>query len=138
MRKPLALTALLLALIFSTSSAFAWSPSAAKAKQDKNAWDHWDTTMEVAYFLTHAADWGQTRSISGQCQAGTYYETNPILGECPSVQTVNAYFLGTALLHAGVSYMLPKKYRRVFQTTTFAAQLGVVSSNASIGVKMQF
>lgn len=136
MRKSLALVSFL-ALIISSSSAFAWSPSAAKVK-DRNAWDNWDTAMEVAYFVSHAADWGQTRSIAGQCQDGTYYETNPILGECPTVQTVNAYFLGTALLHAGVSYVLPKKYRRIFQTATFAAQLGVVSSNASIGIKMQF
>jgi hypothetical protein len=136
MRKSLAFICLI-TLLMSSTSAFAWSPSSAKVK-DRNAWDNWDTAREVAYFVAHAADWGQTRSIAGHCQVGTYYETNPILGECPSVQMVNAYFLGTALVHAGVSYILPKKYRRIFQTTTFAAQLGVVSSNASIGIKMQF
>ena len=136
MRKSLALVCFL--LLFVTSSAFAWSPSADKTLEKEARWDHWDTAIELAYFAAHIADWGQTRSIANHCQVGTYYETNPILGECPTVQTVNAYFLGTALLHAGVAYMLPKKYRRIFQSTTIAAQVGVVSSNASIGIQMHF
>ncbi|MDH5544037.1 MAG: hypothetical protein OEZ43_00500 [Gammaproteobacteria bacterium] len=137
MKKLLALKLFLL-LIVSSSSALAWSPEASKASPNKNEWTHWDSAMEVAYFMTHVADWGQTRSISGQCKTGAYREMNPILGECPSLISVNAYFIGTALLHAGVAYALPPKYRRLFQSTTIVTQIGVVSSNASIGLDISF
>ena len=128
----------LFALTVVSSSAFAWSPNAAQAGKKTENWNNWDTTFEIAYLATHIADWGQTRNLSSLCQTGAYQETNIILGDCPSTQAVNAYFLGTALIHAGIAYALPQKYRRLFQSATFAAQLGVVSSNASIGIKVKF
>lgn len=137
MKKLIALISFVVVLSAS-SSAFAWSPSASKSVQNKNAWTGWDSTMEVTYFLTHLADWGQTLDMASRCSTGSHYEANPILGTCPSGQKVNAYFLGTALLHAGVAYMLPKKYRRLFQSATIATQLGVVANNTSVGVKIKF
>lgn len=137
MKKVFALMSLA-ALLMSSSSAFAWSPSASISTKQKEVWNGWDSTLEVAYLITHAADWGQTRNMTGECGSGAYVEANPVLGTCPSAQTVNAYFLGTALIHAGISYILPTKYRRIFQTATIAAQIGVVSNNTSIGFNIDF
>lgn len=103
-----------------------------------SAWSKKDTYWETAYFVTHLADWGQTLDIASQCQGGAYYETNPIMGKCPSAQTVNAYFIGTGLLHYGVAHMLPKKYRRMFQAGTIGMELSYISSNASIGLNVKF
>jgi len=103
-----------------------------------NAWSKKDTYWEIAYLATHVTDWGQTRDIASQCQSGTYYETNPVMGRCPSGQTVNAYFLGTALLHYGVAHMLPRKYRRMFQAGTMGMQLSYITNNASIGLNIKF
>ncbi len=103
-----------------------------------NAWSKKDTYWEVAYLTTHLTDWGQTLDIASQCGSGTYYETNPVMGRCPSAQTVNAYFAATALLHYGVAHALPPKYRRMFQAGTIGMQLSYIANNASIGLNMKF
>ena len=102
------------------------------------AWDWSDTAMESLYLAAHVADWGQTRDIAQQCGSGTYAETNPIIGRCPSVGRVNTYFFTTALIHAGVATMLPKKYRRLFQVGTLGMEIGYISNNAKIGLKVSF
>lgn len=103
-----------------------------------NAWSKKDTYWEAAYLMTHLADWGQTLDIASQCESGAYYETNPVMGKCPSVQTVNAYFLGTALLHYGTAKLLPRKYRRMFQAGTIGMELSYITNNASIGLNVKF
>jgi len=103
-----------------------------------NAWSKKDTYWEAAYLATHLADWGQTLDIAGQCKSGAYYETNPVMGKCPSVQTVNAYFIGTALLHYGAAKALPRKYRRMFQAGTIGMELSYITNNASIGLNVKF
>lgn len=103
-----------------------------------NAWSKKDTYWQAAYFATHLADWGQTLDIASQCGSGAYYETNPVMGKCPSAQTVNAYFAATALLHYGVGHMLTPKYRRMFQAGTIGMQLSYIANNASIGLNVNF
>ena len=102
------------------------------------AWNEKDTYWEMAYLAAHVADWGQTRDIASHCGAGLYYETNPVLGRCPSTAWVNTYFIGTALLHMGVANALPTKYRRLFQGGTLAMELNYVNSNAKIGLQVNF
>jgi len=97
-----------------------------------------DSLWEASYLLTHLADWGQTRDIALQCGGGGYYEMNPIIGSCPSLTRVDTYFIATALLHMGVSRVLPQKYRRFFQGSTMAMELGYITNNASIGLKIKF
>lgn len=103
-----------------------------------SGWDLSDTAWESAYLLSHIADWGQTRDIASQCGSGNYKEMNPVLGSCPSMSRVNTYFISTALLHAGVSAMLPRKYRRFFQTSTMIMEIGYVTNNYNIGLKFNF
>jgi hypothetical protein len=103
-----------------------------------NAWSKKDTYWEAAYLTTHLADWGQTLDIASQCGSGEYYETNPVMGKCPSAQTVNAYFIATALMHYGAAHMLPPKYRRMFQMGTIGMELSYISNNASIGLNVNF
>jgi len=104
-----------------------------------HAWTQEDTMWQSAYLAAHLADWGQTRDIADQCATtGQYKESNAFLGECPSAQMVNAYFVGTALLHTGIAHALPRKYRRMFQVGTLGMQLNVVNSNKEIGLKISF
>ena len=110
--------------------------SASAAASDP--WRKQDSAWQATYFLVHAADWGQTRDIARQCQQGPYYETNPVLGECPHITKVDYYFLGTALLHYGIARALPRTYRRLFQAGTIGMQMGYVGNNASIGLNIRF
>jgi len=103
-----------------------------------NAWSKKDTYWQTAYLVTHIADWGQTLDIASQCNGGNYYETNVVMGKCPSSQTVNTYFLATALLHYSIAHSLPPKYRRMFQVGTIGMELSYISSNASIGLNVKF
>ncbi|MDH5301850.1 MAG: hypothetical protein OEW58_10865 [Gammaproteobacteria bacterium] len=104
-----------------------------------NAWTQEDSMWQSAYLAAHVADWGQTRDIAAQCRtSGAYQESNIVLGSCPSIQMVNAYFVATALLHTGVAHALPSKYRRMFQVGTLGLQLNVVNSNTEIGLQVNF
>jgi len=103
------------------------------------AWTSDDTLWQSAYLTAHVADWGQTRDIAAHCDStGKYYEVNPILGSCPSTGAVNTYFLSTAILHTGAAYMMPRKYRRMFQVGTLGMQMNFVNSNKQIGLKFNF
>ncbi|MDH4274172.1 MAG: hypothetical protein OEW08_03950 [Gammaproteobacteria bacterium] len=102
------------------------------------AWNNSDSAFESAYLLTHVADWGQTRDIAARCNGGRYYETNLIMGTCPSIATVNTYFISTAILHISASYLLPTPYRRIFQAGTIGMQIGYINNNANIGLNLRF
>ncbi len=103
-----------------------------------NAWSTKDTLWEGAYLAAHVADWGQTRDIASSCASGAYYETNPVMGKCPSINLVNTYFAATALLHIGVAHVLPQKYRRMFQAGTLGMEVNYVANNARIGLSVNF
>jgi len=126
MRQLVALIFAVAAFCGSSSNAMAWN------------WTEKDSMWQLAYLAVHVADWGQTRDIAAQCEGGGYYETNPVLGRCPSAQWVNTYFLGTALLHTGLAHWMPGKYRRMFQAATIGMEVGYVTNNARIGLNVRF
>jgi hypothetical protein len=94
-----------------------------------------DMYLEGAYMALHVADWGQTRDGAIRPE---YYEKNPIMGRNPSINEVDKYMLSTAILHAGITKSLPRKYRDKFQLVTIGVEIGVVKRNASLGVKVRF
>ena len=96
-------------------------------------WTAKDTYYEVAALTTIAMDYMQTRNMvkhGFNYDGKDYKEYNPIMGSRPSSQTVDLYFLSTAVVHAGVAYLLPSKYRRWFQVGTVVLELGVVAGNS--------
>jgi hypothetical protein len=93
--------------------------------------------VEIAYQAVHVADWLQTLQIARN--PDRWSETNPILGEHPSVSDVNQYFLATAVGHALISHYIPSaKMTRVWQGTTIAIQRGYVIHNHSLGISIKF
>jgi len=93
---------------------------------------------EIALALT-IADWGQTLDISEKCQKDfNYWESNPILGRCPSRGKVNTYFaITTAAAYAFAKYG-PEEYRGVFTVLWTSLEIAVVGHNAYIGYKVKF
>ena len=100
-----------------------------------DGWTTNDTKREVAYLALHTMDWSQTRYIAKHPE---YYEQNSHLGKHPTVAQVNAYFASMALAHIRVAYLLPADWRHGFQYVTIGVELGWVTHNASIGIKMDF
>lgn len=100
-----------------------------------DTWSRDDSTREAMYLTLHVIDWGQTRDI---VQRDDIFETNPILGADPTTSDVNRYFILTGLLHVGVSYALPSKYRKYWQNITIGVQAAVVGHNAQLGLNVEF
>lgn len=83
------------------------------------------------------ADWGQTRYIAHNPQQ-FHEEFNPVIGEHPSIHTVDAWFLGSLAVNNGIMLALPKKYRPYYACAVAAVEAHFVVSNNSIGIKMDF
>lgn len=99
-------------------------------------WRTEDTAREALYMTLHLIDWGQTLYISDH--PWRHSESNIILGPYPSNSEVNRYFAATALMHIGISYVLPHKYREVWQHITIGIQARAITHNAMVGVKIDF
>lgn len=103
------------------------------------AFDEWtsdDKTREAVYLAVDAIDWLQTRNIARN--PDKYYETNPILGQHPSVGRVNVYFASMMLAHIGIVTALPNKYRAAFQFTSIVYEVNYVAGNYRLGISAKF
>lgn len=102
-----------------------------------HAIDQWrgeDTARELVYMTSHIIDWRQSLYIADH--PWLHAEGNAILGPHPSDSEVNRYFAATALLHMGVSYVLPHKWRTAWQYITIGVEVGVNYHNYRAGVKI--
>ena len=115
---------LLFILLFISSSAFA------------DPWTTGDTGREATFQTLWAIDALQTHTIAEN--PDQWHEENSYLGLHPTIGAVNRYFLVGSVLHAGIAYMLPEKYRAPFQYGTIAVEVGYVAHNYSIGISMKF
>lgn len=101
-----------------------------------HAADEWttnDVLRQVAVEGLLIADWGQTRWVAMNDSTGKYHEQNPLLGEHPSVEQVDRYFIGWVILHPVVSHFLPREYREIFQSVTIFTEVVSVHQNITIG-----
>ena len=118
-------TALLLTLLL--------LPMVAEAR---DSWTSEDTAREASYLILHTIDWGQTRHISNNCDR--FREGNVFLGDCPSLKEVDQYFALTGLAHVGISYVLPREWRKAWQYITIGIETGAVGHNYKAGVSIDF
>jgi|SRR5262245_53699158 len=101
--------------------------------------DPWETTdyaLAGATLAALAVDWGQTRYIAKNTHR--YNETNPMLGATPSVGKVDTYFVGAMVGTVALAHVLPSDWRTLFLSGVLAVEIGAVSQNRSIGIKMAF
>lgn len=95
-----------------------------------------DTFYQLIYTTLRTIDWGQTRTTAKN--PSTHIERNPILGEHPTIGEVNTYFITTLLGHAYISYVLPSKYRRIWQAIWIGQSAQTITRNYIVGVKITF
>ena len=113
--------------------AFVLVPSPSRAA---DPWETTDYALAGAALAALAVDWGQTRYIAKNTHRFT--ETNPMLGSTPSVGKVDTYFLGAMVGTVALAHVLPSDWRQLFLAGTLAVEIGAVSQNRSIGIKMAF
>ena len=99
-------------------------------------WESTDYALAGAALAALAVDWGQTRYIAKNTHH--FNETNPVLGSTPSVGKVDTYFVGAMVGTVALAHLLPSDWRQLFLTGTLAVELGAISQNRSIGIKMAF
>jgi len=99
-------------------------------------WTKEDTAWQLGYTSLLAMDCAQTRW--GASHPKAFEEGNPVMGTHPSKGKIDNACLAMALGHAGISYVLPLGYRRMWQFSSIVIEATVVFHNASLGVKMEF
>lgn len=99
-------------------------------------WTSSDTKREFAFQGLWAIDALQTRNIAAH--PDKWREQNNYLGAHPTIGAVDRYFIAGSVLHAGVSYLLPEKYRAPFQYVTIGIETGYVANNLSLGIGAKF
>jgi hypothetical protein len=99
-------------------------------------WSRADTTRQSIFTGVLALDWAQTRYIAKH--PDEFHEINTILGEHPTTGRVDKYFASATLIHWGASYVLPDKYRAIWQNVSIGFEAGVVARNINLGIGFKF
>lgn len=99
-------------------------------------WTKQDIILESTWQVLQFVDWKQTRVIANHPEL--YEEKNPIFGSHPSTGKVDAMFAAGALLHVGITHVLPKEYRVYWQAVTIGMSAACVINNYSIGIRVGF
>ena len=102
-------------------------------------WSKQDIALEVTCFAFHLIiNWGQTRDLVTRRDQGFYEELNPLLGKHPTMTMVDSYFIGSSLLHLGITHILPKEASPYFQVVRIGIAGTCVIKNLSVGLNMRF
>jgi hypothetical protein len=99
-------------------------------------WDTTDKVLGTAAVATIIVDWGQTRYIAKH--PDQYDENNIILGKHPSVEKVNAYFVGYIASTLLIADWLSTPNRKLFLGVISVFEIAVTAHNRSIGLKVAF
>ena len=110
--------------------------AAAAAQAQSSAWTALDYSLAGGAAAMMALDWAQTRYAARH--PSHYSERNPMMGEHPSTAKVDQYFALASLLVAGVTYVLPRRERRLFLSGVLVVETSAVVSNYQVGVKVDF
>lgn len=115
-------------------------------------WSKADIQRQIAFSILEIIDWGQSRAVANSGHWETTYspthgyghvyvyneENNPFLGERPTLEQVNNYFLICLFGNMSISHILPQKYRKYWQSLSIFLECYTVGGNYSYGVKIQF
>lgn len=102
-------------------------------------WTKADTAWEAVAEVAVAADWLETASMAKRFGGRRDFELNPLLGRRPSLDRVNAFGVGSLVLHPVISLLLPSRYRRVWQAVTIMVEVPVAARNSQVrGVTLGF
>ena len=99
-------------------------------------WTTADTYREAIYLTIDTMDWAQTREITRSPQI--WGESNPILGQHPSIGSVNTWFISAGIAHYYISRALPSPYRAIWQYVSISFETQTVVHNIHGGFSIKF
>lgn len=95
-----------------------------------------EVIAETAFVGLAVLDWNQTLQIAKH--PDRYSETNPVIGHHPSTERVNLLMPAGIVLHALVTYALPRKYRPFWQYVWIGEETACVYQNWKSGLTVRF
>ena len=105
-------------------------------------WTKTDTAWQATFLTLTTMDWIQTRWMVKQnfhWDGEYYHETNPILGDYPSLKAVDTYIPLAMLAHTVVAMAIPDTtLRRIWQCVWIGLESASVYKNYSLGVRLEF
>ncbi len=96
---------------------------------------------EVAYDAELIVDYHQTNNIVPFCYNKvncTMREYNPLLGKEPEPARIRNYFVAGLVGHGVVTYVLPSKYRGMWQEGTLVIETVMIGNNKRLGLGFKF
>jgi hypothetical protein len=102
-------------------------------------WTTSNTILEATFVSAVFLDWQQTRWMLTRSPA-RFYETNPVLGQHPSIHKLDAMVGAAVAGHALVAFLLPEPFRSGWQLAFVVIETGMVSMNCSVlgGLRFRF
>lgn len=101
------------------------------------SWTSTHTALASAFTITLLIDAAQTRALARQGWNG-FRETNPLLGERPSVGRVNSYTALAGLSVLGAAAALPPRVRPWLLGAAFALEAFTIRGSARQGLPIRF
>ena len=98
-------------------------------------WTRQQYIQEGVFDALLVIDAQQTKRIE---EDPRFFEKNRFIGNHASNGRINRYFLGYAVSHAVVSYLLPNPWRDYWQWLYIGYEAGVVTKNYELGVHVTF
>ena len=95
-----------------------------------------EVIAETAFVGLAVLDWNQTLQIAKH--PDRYSETNPVIGNHPSTERVNLLMPAGIVLHALVTYALPRTYRPFWQYVWIGEETACVYQNWKSGLTVRF
>lgn len=120
---------LVIIILFLSPYCWAWEP---------DPWTTQDTILQSFAIGTILFDACQTYTFlyTGNYRERGFYETNKILGMYPSKTRFFTYWGSCVLIHSGVSYILPKPFRTIWQGAWSGIELNYIRHNYSLGIRI--
>ena len=97
-------------------------------------WDKEDVVLQTIFTVETLIDWKQTKIF----RKNGIIETNPFLGKNPSQRKIDICVGPSILLHAGISHILPKKYRNYWQLIWIGIEGQAIQHNYRMRVRIKF
>jgi len=98
-------------------------------------WTPENTALEIGYNLFALIDMRTTMDIRNHDNIEERGPAGLVLGRNPEPLPTVAYFVGTSVLHYGVSRALPRYWREGWQVVTIGVEGGYALNNVRLGLK---
>jgi len=114
-----------------------WSTEHLTQLPARVSWTPSHTALATAFLVTLLIDAGQTRELARQGWVG-FRESNPLLGERPSVGRVNSYTALAGLSVLGAAAAAPPRLRPWLLGAAIAVQAFTIQSSVRQGIPIRF